>query len=666
MTKLIDVIKTRESQFKIDKKDSEGKIFTFTQETLQAGGNSVAVTSISTTTSTDYYSTAEATKTLIVLHYTAGQLVGDIGTLTKNGNHVSVAYVIARDGTIYRLFDDKYWSYHLGPGTVGGNETNSKRSIGIEISNFGWVTKDGTKFMTYSNSHYCDVADEHGYVELDADYRGKRYFASFTGEQYTSIRLLLKYLTAKYNIPYRFIDDDRRHETFASAGDATQYQGIACHTNFRSDKWDLSPAFDWKKIYVGQPGYPTDVGSGLAINDPNTDLLHRHIEKDHPGGYYPIAANSMWHGGVHLNAERGAPVHAVYGGKIVAARLSDDEALAIRHYGSANFILVKHSISGSRLNQAQLRGKLLGYAITDDLRLRSAPSTSGSEIGTLKKDDEVVIVDESQAQANGYTWAHVKVQKSSGSLLNQVGYCALIDTRLSPVRETLSYTQLDPQKEYSFYSLYMHLNPERLDKENAKLHGIKWIQTKESTENSLSLNGALIERLRTGEVVQLDIPIEAGDMLGAVGEYGSSAYRTGLLHWEIFSEENLMPSWTKVEDTDDDFNLDSEKIVGLVQKEFWENDGLLSGDEVISFYKDNPKAAMLRYYACRFVSEWSVDLDHAIPLMKGRQWYSSWGLKGRMEPYMWWKDAASKSVSLPSSNKLWFYHPVSFCHSLMK
>ena len=80
-------------------------------------------------------------KTAIVLHYTAGQLKGDIPTLTTTDYDVCVAFVLARDGTLYRLFDEKYWSYHLGKGCVGGDTVNSKRTVAIEISNFGWVAE---------------------------------------------------------------------------------------------------------------------------------------------------------------------------------------------------------------------------------------------------------------------------------------------------------------------------------------------------------------------------------------------------------------------------------------------------------------------------------------------------------------------------------------------
>ena len=84
-----------------------------------------------------YYYTAKYTKTKIVLHNTVGVLRSDIASLSKKDWHVSVPYIIARDGTIYELFDPTMWSYHLGRGAIGGNKTNSKSSIAIELSSYG-------------------------------------------------------------------------------------------------------------------------------------------------------------------------------------------------------------------------------------------------------------------------------------------------------------------------------------------------------------------------------------------------------------------------------------------------------------------------------------------------------------------------------------------------
>jgi N-acetylmuramoyl-L-alanine amidase len=213
-----------------------------------------------------YYYKDTPKKDLIVLHSTAGTLRGDLAELTKQNSYISVSYVIARNGIIYELFDPKYWSYHLGQGSVGGNKTNSQRSIGIELCNFGPLTnnddisletiyskmeytdKNGIKKHTKKDV-YCTLDDIEYYTTVTNGYRGREYFASYTDDQYTSLRNLINYLCDKYEIPRNFILEDNRYDTFKTANDAKGFKGIASHVNFRkTGKWDIGPDFDWDKI----------------------------------------------------------------------------------------------------------------------------------------------------------------------------------------------------------------------------------------------------------------------------------------------------------------------------------------------------------------------------------------------------------------------------------
>src|SRR3954467_11467001 len=93
-----------------------------------------------------YYQSVEHPKERIVLHFTAGQIRSDLEALTRNDFHVSVAFVIGRNGAIYQLFPSKFWSGHIGKGIGNTNTGNAqdKVTIGIELSNYGFLTeKDG-------------------------------------------------------------------------------------------------------------------------------------------------------------------------------------------------------------------------------------------------------------------------------------------------------------------------------------------------------------------------------------------------------------------------------------------------------------------------------------------------------------------------------------------
>ncbi len=67
---------------------------------------------------------------LIVLHSTAGSMHGALSWLCNQQSRVSAHYLIARDGTIYKLVPTKYAAWHAGKSTV---PKPNLRSIGIEL-----------------------------------------------------------------------------------------------------------------------------------------------------------------------------------------------------------------------------------------------------------------------------------------------------------------------------------------------------------------------------------------------------------------------------------------------------------------------------------------------------------------------------------------------------
>lgn len=200
---------------------------------------------------TSYFYDVQHPKDQICLHFTMGYLKGDIATLTKPDYHVSVPWVLGRNGITYNLFPSWCWSYHLGSGAVGGNQVRSQRSIGIEISNIGPLRLDGGELLTaYSEGGrrdvYCSAAETEYY--LKAPYRGWDHYATFTDAQYQSLIGLLKYLTSRYDIPRQFLPPGERHETTSST---PGFRGIVSHVNYRKDKTDIGPGFDWDRVIAG-------------------------------------------------------------------------------------------------------------------------------------------------------------------------------------------------------------------------------------------------------------------------------------------------------------------------------------------------------------------------------------------------------------------------------
>ncbi len=225
-----------------------------------------------------YYQTAHP-KERIVLHFTAGNIRSDMMTLTTQDRHVSVPFVIARDGTIYQLFSSKFWSGHIGAGlgNAGTGNAQDKATIGIEISNYGFlVPKDGNLETIYSRvkdkntgkvspvDTYCTLDNKAAYTKLDTPYREQSFYPTYTSEQYDSLIILLRYLTATYKIPRQFLPPDKR---FEGTRDVLSFKGIVTHANYRpSGKWDIGPAFDWATMIEGvqAPQYTSTASRDLS------------------------------------------------------------------------------------------------------------------------------------------------------------------------------------------------------------------------------------------------------------------------------------------------------------------------------------------------------------------------------------------------------------------
>jgi len=246
-------ISNHEKTFFETGKDSSGKEFMLTEKIAPIkGSDQVMPYTYCSPKNKDvsFYYHEKNTKTQIVLHFTVGYLKGDIAALSRNNVHVSTPFVIARNGKIINLWSSAFWSYHLGKDAIGGNTNGSKRTIAIEISNIGFLKRIGDKLVTvYSNDDvYCHINDKQFYTKLDIPYRGEHYFATYTKKQYSSLLLLLRYLTSEYNIPRKFLPKNKRFVT-GEQKELVNFKGIVSHVNYRaSGKWDIGPAFDWEKI----------------------------------------------------------------------------------------------------------------------------------------------------------------------------------------------------------------------------------------------------------------------------------------------------------------------------------------------------------------------------------------------------------------------------------
>lgn len=176
------------------------------------------------------------TKKQIVLHHTAsGPSAVNVkeGWNNQEGDEVATDFIIGADGSILRVIPRGYWAWHLG---VGRQDLDSE-AIGIEVCNWGWLTKDGERYLNYLGEPVEDV------YTFSEPYRGNLYFENYTDAQFKSLDKLLRLLIWEYKIPVDF-------STFKTgAGGIFEYSedamngksGIHAHGSFRTDKTDMYP-----------------------------------------------------------------------------------------------------------------------------------------------------------------------------------------------------------------------------------------------------------------------------------------------------------------------------------------------------------------------------------------------------------------------------------------
>jgi len=186
----------------------------------------------------EYYREQTVKKRIVLHHTVASNKDSSISWWKKDGIHVAVSYIIDKDGGIYELFDPSFWSYHLGPPTLA---YDNKTAIGIEIVNEGQLYKrsDGNYYWWINKDNPLGKVKYNGNVfDNNIEWRGYRYWASYTNEQINSVILLLKHLTQTLNINSDVIT------TYEYDKSLLNFNGIISHHNVRKDKTDVSPALN--------------------------------------------------------------------------------------------------------------------------------------------------------------------------------------------------------------------------------------------------------------------------------------------------------------------------------------------------------------------------------------------------------------------------------------
>lgn len=135
----------------------------------------------------------------IVLHYTAGPAKPSINTLTNPKVKASAHLVVDIDGSVTQLVPFNLISWHAGRSSHGGRTGLNKYSIGIEMVNWGMLTKKGDKFYTWTG-HLIDRVDVIKDTHRNQTKPG--YWHAYTVEQMRAVEKLCRLFINEYRIKH--------------------------------------------------------------------------------------------------------------------------------------------------------------------------------------------------------------------------------------------------------------------------------------------------------------------------------------------------------------------------------------------------------------------------------------------------------------------------------
>ena len=147
------------------------------------------------------------------------------------------------DGVVVECFPNNYLGWHLGK---VGKFAISKFSGGVELNNFGYLTKKGDKYYTYVNT---EVKPEF-VCDLGYEFRGIQYWHAYSDKLIESLRLLILHLKDIYpkmdlenGLPKLLKEGVHPKDAFEFNSDAYNAKqfGLWTHTNVRKDKFDCFP-----------------------------------------------------------------------------------------------------------------------------------------------------------------------------------------------------------------------------------------------------------------------------------------------------------------------------------------------------------------------------------------------------------------------------------------
>jgi N-acetyl-anhydromuramyl-L-alanine amidase AmpD len=217
-------------------------------------------------------------KTHIFLHHTKGweNPYRVIDSWGRNAHHkVATEYVIGgqsihndnteHDGKILQAIPNNGWAWHLGI----GNQRMHRESIGIELCNFGYLTKGyfekrvNGKLQSIErkkDSYYTYVGQEvhrDQIITLEQPFRGYNHCHKYSSKQIKVLKQLLEFLGNQHDIDIRKGLPDLIKKQGSKAFDKLDVSmcrdnpGIWSHTNVVGYKTDVIPQVELVEMLMG-------------------------------------------------------------------------------------------------------------------------------------------------------------------------------------------------------------------------------------------------------------------------------------------------------------------------------------------------------------------------------------------------------------------------------
>jgi uncharacterized protein YvpB len=421
-------------------------------------------------------------------------------------------------------------------------------------------------------------------------------------------------------------------------------------------------------------------------------------------GGFPMKRSNLWHNGIHLKAKDTRPVFPIGPGQIVAARIIDDDLNNPKTNpppanGNRCFVLVKHQINV----EDEIKDF---YSLYMHLKPENDPKTIIEKYP--EKSFEADWLNELAFRAQ-------KVIKVLDSVTPQV-YRANDNKKIALLSKGKIFVYNEIKKvddKNRVYYYYKNESDYQVECYSFLSDGF-YVYPCAEKENSGFIMDAYTEVLnslsegKTTYFTELPDPVievSAATIIGKTGKYGGyDTKKKGMIHFEIFSDEVIIPDGKKsynfipLSETPSAM-CDRKKMIELfdhfglydtlaegVQFAHLE-DGLISKPEMIQYYMQKPE--ILQKTICQHTNEWFEEIDwkkefeNSVGVPRSFPFIPDGVLRDKLkdnleeyvknifEPYKWMNEECLNAMNPITRTNLakgsaTYYHPIEFLKWLVK